>query len=120
MIDVVVLGKVLLYNLHDPGALADLLVLYLDMRAQGIETGGDGPHVDVVEGLDPLHGLDLPDQLCEVDVLGHCLEQHCSCLLDYAIRPFEDDQTDHEAEDGVNDKPFGEENDDPADDYAGG
>ena len=74
MVDVVALSEVFFDAFHDLRTLADALILDLDVPAQGIEAGGDGPHMDIVKGLDSFQGLDLPDQLLEFDMLRNCLE----------------------------------------------
>ena len=91
MIDLVALCEVFLDAFHDLRALADALILYLDVTTQGIEAGGDSPHVDIVKGLDSFQGLDIPDQFFQLDVFGDGFKQDRGRLLDHAICPFEDD-----------------------------
>ena len=66
MVYVVALREVFLYFFHDLRALADPLVLDLNVPAQGIEPGGYGPHMDVVKGFNPHYALDLADQFFEI------------------------------------------------------
>ncbi len=91
MIDVIPVPQVLPDSLKNPRAFADHLVFDQDMSAQGIETRGDGPQMNVVKGSNPLHSLDFLDQSLKLDMLRDRLEKNIGSLHDHAISPFEND-----------------------------
>ena len=88
----------------------DKHVLRIDMGAHGVHTRGYCPYVDIVRVINAGNLFEAFDKFVNINLLGSGLQQDVNRFHNQFVRPKEDQHADYDANDGVDDKPFGKVN----------
>jgi len=94
-----------------PGGFTDEHILCINVAAHGIHAGGNRPDMNVMRIVNPRNLFETLNNSVNIDFLRRRFQQHIHGFHHQFIRPYEDEYTYHDADDGVNNKPVGIIND---------
>lgn len=103
-----------------PGGFADHHIFRINMATHGIHTRGNGPDMDVVGVVNTGNLSEAGNNFFNIDPLRRCFQENVNGFHYQFIRPDQDEYADHDANDGVDNKPVGIINDNGPDDDAEG
>src|SRR3990170_7788305 len=94
-----------------PGSFADEHILCIYVAAHGIHARSYCPDVDIMRIINTGNLLEALNNFVNIDFLWCRFQQHIHGFHHQFIRPYEDEDTYHDTDDGVDDKPVGIIND---------
>ena len=94
-----------------PGSFADEHILCIYVAAHGIHARSYCPDVDIMRIINTRNLFEAFNNFVNIDFLRCRFQQHIHGFHHEFIRPYEDEDTYHDTDDGVDDKPVGIIND---------